>query len=495
MKMSILIAVENYSDKSIRPVKYAQADATELANTLVQHGFEVGDRTLLVDGGATKTIIESKVRKALSTLTSDDTVYFYYAGHGFSKNSRNFITCYDTQRGDLVATSIPLDWLFAQFKQSNCKQVVLFLDSCESGLLATADMRGIYSDFTDDELKEFFESSEHCVCFAACKTGEESWPSGHLKHGIWTYHLIEAFDGRAPIALERNSLLTSASLQNHLKLAVPKTLRATFVDKKTQTPWVFGAQSGDFLLATLDQILSRRRAAANPGTRQVTRVAFVRKVVGDVRRLSGFKKHSHRVPDSVNSRTEAFVASIADEDVRQDIDKVHNALRSAFGFKRAEVQVDGPADGEGTIVTPHFTYSVSVSLNPDDTSEVVWHRQVTEIREPDQVFSDEFATVFGSTFDTVEFSPPTRVNLTALIDRVEQLDDELIDIEYDHETTWCTLKLKEIDCEIRVTKDTFEIVKARPEQPKLLLQSFFDIQRALIDTHEVRLIEFEPPKE
>jgi hypothetical protein len=493
MKVSILIAVEHYADKGIRPVTYAEADARGLASVLDQHGFDQQDRVLLVNNEATKTIIESRVRKAIQSLSQDDILHFYYAGHGFSKNGRNLITCHDTQRSDLEATSIPLDWLFKQFRESGCKHIVMFLDSCESGMLATAEMRGIYSDLTDEELADFFDSAEHCVCFAACKTGEESWPSGHLKHGVWTYHLIESLNGDAPLALERGGLVTSNSLQNYLKVAVPKSLRAAFADKKVQTPWVYGGHAGEFLVADVTEILEKRKAAANPHTGQVTRVSLVREQLGSVRRLSGFRK-THRVPDDVNDATTSFVARIASDDIQQDLDDMHGKLTRAFKFKRVDLQVDGPIDGAGTIITPFFNYTVDVRLNSDDPSEVVWRRQVTDIKEPDQVFSEAFEDVLGKTFDTVAFTPPSRLDLQALIDRVEQIGDNRISIDYDPEATSCILSIEGVDGEIRVTRGTFEIVKRMPEPPKLLLQSFFDIQRALIDTHDIRLIPFDEKK-
>jgi hypothetical protein len=491
MKVAILIAVETYGDTTIRPVKYAEADARGLATALNQHGFDTRDQVILINGDATKTIIESRVRKTISSLAPDDTLYIGYAGHGFSKNGCNFITCYDTQMTDLEGTSIQLDWVFKLLRKSGCKRVAMFLDSCESGMLASADMRTLYGSLSDEELGDFFRQNEHCVCFAACKTGQESWPNRQVKHGAWTFHVIEALKGDAPSALVNGKYLTSNSLQSYLAIAVPKSLRTAYVDKKDQTPWFWGSSSGEFLVADLSEILARRKTAANPHSGQVMRVSLVREQVGDIRRLSGFRKSSHQVPDYISSRTKLFVAGIADDDIRADLDKMHGALRAAFGFKRIEVQVDGPNDGAGTIITPFFTYAVDAFQNPTAPSEVVWRRQVMDIKEPDKIFSDEFEIVFGRMFDTVEFSPPTSIDLTALIDKIEQMDDDKISIDYDTDAKSCTVKIKGLVCEIHVTAHSFEIVIANPEPPRQLLQAFFDIQHALIDTHEIRLISFD----
>ncbi len=196
-KVAILIAVEHYADNRISTVEYAQADANGLASAIQEHGFDQNEQTILVDVSATKATIESRVRKILVGLTEKDTLYVYYAGHGFAKNAKNFITCVDTSLDDLELTSIAVEWLFAEFKRSTCKRIVLFLDSCESGMLADTSIRGIFTDLTEDELRQFFELAEHSVCFAACKPGQRSYPADKYKHGVWTYHLIESLNANA----------------------------------------------------------------------------------------------------------------------------------------------------------------------------------------------------------------------------------------------------------------------------------------------------------
>ncbi len=41
----------------------------------------------------------------------------------------------------------------------------------------------------------------------------------------------------------------------------------------------------------------------------------------------------------------------------------------------------------GLIKTPHFDYSLDISLDGNDTSEAIWHREITNIKgtEPDSL--------------------------------------------------------------------------------------------------------------
>ena len=493
-KAAILIAVEQYGDNRISPVKYARADAQDLGLALEEHGFAAADQTVLIDNAATKTLIESRVRKVLDGLTEDDTLYFCYAGHGFAKDGKNYITCSDTDIDDLENTSIPVQWLFDRFWDSSCNKLVMFLDSCESGMLATSKVRGIYTDLTEDELNAFFGTAEHCVCFAACKPGQKSHSSDHLKHGIWTHHLVQALSADDPGALEKGHLLTSASLQNHLFREVPKTIRATFKGNVVQTPWVYGAMSSDFLVGDVGPILERRKLAANPHLQQLRQIVLLSERAVAIKRLSGFsKKRGHFVPDEASSSADDFVGRIAETELHEDLEQQYGALRTAFGFKRRDLQTDGPEDGSGSIITPHFDYEVSVRVNPDDATEALWRREITNIREPDQVLSEEFDAAFPSTFDRLEFQVAESIDIEGIVDQIENLDDDRVSVECNRECTHCRVRIEGLDASIIITPGSFQLERFGTGSPRKLLEGFFEAQKLLIDQHQIKQLPFSGP--
>lgn len=112
--------------------------------------------------------------------------------------------------------------------KSACKRIALFLDSCESGIADLPEVRGIYAEMSEGELKDFFDAAEYRVCFASCKTSEYSYPSDVLQHGVWTHLIIEALQGNDPLALEKGRYLTANSLQNYVAKELPRTMRKLF---------------------------------------------------------------------------------------------------------------------------------------------------------------------------------------------------------------------------------------------------------------------------
>ena len=491
MNVAIVIAVEDYADAAIPKFQFAQNDADGFSAAVGKCGFDSADQIVLVNSLATKTTVESKLRTVIGSLTKDDVLFFFYAGHGFSKDETNYITCYDSQSSDLEMTSIELRSVLEQIRDSKSKQSVIFLDSCQRGLLADSEVEGVYADLSQDKLIEFFDSNDRCGGFASCMTGQQSWPSGQVKHGAWTYNVIEAFKGNAKTALENGQNLTPSSLQGFLGSAVEQTLSNAYSDKKEQTPFMFGLSGKDCVLADLTELLARRQNEANVNSEQLVNTSLLRKQHGQVRSLSGFKKNQHKVPDSVSDRSEMFVASISADEIKDDLEEKFLKLRKAFGFKRAELSVAHEGEGAGTIVTPLFNYSISIALDPDDSSSVIWRRAVDAIKAPEEVFSDSFAEVFGAEFDTIEFSIPNACDLEEFIDQVEALEDDSINVSYDMDVTSCFLTVENVEGKIELTSQTLSIVKANPMQPRLIFESFFEIQRSLIETHGVRAIRFD----
>lgn len=216
-------------------------------------------------------------------------------------------------------------------------------------------------------------------------------------------------------------------------------------------------------------------------------VALVGQRIDRVRNLTGFKT-AHRVPDEVNDVTEAFIARITAGQIDGDLGNLHAAMRHHFRFKRAEMMVSGPADGTASISTPYFDYSVSVSLNSANPSQVVWRRQISEIREPVQILTDAAQQVFGSMFNTVELASTQTIDLATFIDRLEDLHSDRITLTYDKEATWCQINLDEVVGEIELTAQTLSLRQRNPKSPGHLWQSFLDFQTALIERYDIELI-------
>ncbi len=488
-KFALIIAIENYIDSSINSVAYAENDAREFAEALHLHGFDSPNTFVLLSNEATKTRIESNLRSVLDPVTENDQIVIYYAGHGFAENDHNYLTCADTVRGDLTKTSISIQTIFKKIRRSKCNQLTLFLDSCHSGFEIDESMRGILTDMTDEEFKDFFKDSEYHLAFASCQIDQSSYSSSALKHGIWTYHIIEALKGESLDALERKRFITADSLQTYLNREVPRTIRKTFTGSYNQTPRVFGNISKGFIIADLKEILDTKKARIQPKLAQLKKVFFSGEELGSIKSLSGFRKH-HRLPDAINNATESFVKKISREEVEQYSNDLFKSLKKAFGYKRRDINLDDDYDAI-SIITRDFTVNIWIEINPNDYSEYILNTEVTEIQNPESIDSSEFNEVFSDTFNSLTFQFDKTFNIEQLIDAIEQIDDEdTISVDYPGDLSSCTISISGIENNIHITPHHFSIKSDYCVEPKELIGSFNNAQMLLVNTHDIKMLPF-----
>lgn len=231
----------------------------------------------------------------------------------------------------------------------------------------------------------------------------------------------------------------------------------------------------------MDELAAALSGSAPESRNRMYCISLAIREIEGIARLDGFKKKTHRVPDEINSRTQSFVGKLSAKQVADDLDQVFGELRSAFRFKRKELQSDNGGEGTGLISTPYFQYCSTVSQNPEDASEVIWRRDISQITEPNQLLSDGFAAVFSNFFDTVEFTPPTAIDLEALIDRIEETDDDRFSLEYDRQLTFCEIWIEGTAAKLHVTPEAIRIMHPQPQPPRVLIASLIEVQNALVE--------------
>lgn len=477
-KYAIVIAVEKYADK-VPPVLYAESDADAVSAAFVALDFEV---TLLKSAQATKARIESAIRKRATALTEDDTVFVFYAGHGFAKNETNYLTSHDFDHKDWVGTSVDLRAaVFEPLRKSKAKRVVLFLDACQSGMPADPNIRDIISGLNDEELEEFVNSSEFYVCFSACKADETSYSDGSVKHGIWTHHLLEAIEGRASSAMIMG-IVTSSTLQDHLATQVPLTVRTVRKAPDVQTPWACGAMNKQFVIADLKPILAARKAAKLAGAKQITEAILRGEKTQGVRYLSGFHK-GHTVPDRVSNTTIEFVRRIAEEDLKEHLDKVFEGLKGDLGYKRNEIR-----EQSNGFVTPHFEYQVTIGLDDSDPSVAIWHHRVSKMVDKDVIFSDEFAQTFGKFLNTAEYEFTSDFDVEAFIDLIEGLESGEIEVDYKRGEPECDLYIEGFDGVLHLTPVGVSVSGVPGGTPRKLLEAIPQAQKLIAAKKDIPLL-------
>jgi len=208
------------------------------------------------------------------------------------------------------------------------------------------------------------------------------------------------------------------------------------------------------------------------------RVTFVHEHRLRVKDLKGFRR-GHAAPTEYSEHTAAFVARIAADDLSAELDERFADFRRLLKCRRTDLQVNGPEAGTATIAAPGFEFRISALLSPDQPSEVTWRRQLAGFTDTARIAAPELALVFPAVFDTLEFLPLQPADPAAVIDRIEDQQPSVIQLDYDRHATWCTLTFRRPAVVLRITADSVSLKLQQPATPEVLFNLFLKLQEHL----------------
>ncbi len=241
---------------------YAALDATEFAGELVTSlGFDRQRMLVLADhpsdgpdyrptrrdifhslGMLGNTHSEFYLDRKLEPMGEDDLFVFYFSGHGIRHESAEFLLPVETSKYSVTDTAVPLDAIVAQIAALPCPHKILFLDACreqlyqDEGAKAAGGAKGIGGT-------NVVVDREGLATFYSCDPGQRSYEIEKLRHGSFTFCLLEA--------IRHPDVNTLGELDRYLKSRVPKA--NAIGNKEPQQPFLV-PNPADMLDLTLFQL-------------------------------------------------------------------------------------------------------------------------------------------------------------------------------------------------------------------------------------------------
>ena len=218
---ALIVGIGTFTDKNIEPLRYTASDAQSFKDALVDPrigGFPADHVHSLMNDDATTKNIKMQLNWLARSAGPNDIVVVYVATHGSSRDldtvGVNYIVTHDTEIGanidpdSLYATALPMVEISnAIATRVKARRAAIFLDTCYSGNAASQDPRliapGIRNASPSAETLRHITQGEGRMVFAAAGTEQESLESDTLKHGFFTYYLVEALrqeGGSAPLS-------------------------------------------------------------------------------------------------------------------------------------------------------------------------------------------------------------------------------------------------------------------------------------------------------
>lgn len=178
--------------------------------------------------------------KEFTQLQPDmDLLLFVFSGHGGVEGEQSYLLARDSQWGALDETAIPVKSVLDKMRGSGAKAKVMLLDACHSGIDgAKGDPQA--SLFLD----HINEHAKGVVVMASCSLHQKARESHQLRHGIFSYFLIEGLRGAADTY--GSCEVTVSALHQYLTRNVvnyTSSLGASFM-----MPTLFTNMEGDIVL-------------------------------------------------------------------------------------------------------------------------------------------------------------------------------------------------------------------------------------------------------
>lgn len=199
---------------------------------------------------------------------------------------------------------------------------------------------------------------------------------------------------------------------------------------------------------------------------------------GAVKKLRGFRKDRHTVPDAVNNATAAFFARLCAEELAEEAEGWFQRAREAFAYKRRDLALEhGPASAR--IVAKDFSLELLWALDDADPANYTTTRTLREVRTGEFVRSEACDAVFAGAFTHIVFSLTKGVAVEAVIDAVEALPaEESLAVSYPSDCAECTLRVDGVEAEVRCTGASLELAFAQAGSPRELIEAFGAVRSA-----------------
>jgi WD40 repeat protein len=241
----LAVGINKYQNAAYN-LNYAKPDAEAFTDKLVQNGkniFKSVNRVEIYDEEATRENIEKGFRSIIARAKSEDVFLFYYAGHGTLDEEHNdeyYLVPTDITKlyGDpaqLTAKGISATQLRGFLTQVKSQKQIILMDACHSGgALKSLNVRAAA---TDEKAIVQLARSSGVVMIASSGTKQFATEFEELKHGVFTYALLEALDGKGD---NGDKKITVNELKFFMEERVPELTKAHGGQAQYPTGYITG---------------------------------------------------------------------------------------------------------------------------------------------------------------------------------------------------------------------------------------------------------------
>ena len=148
----LLVGTSEYLSEDINNLDNVNGNITALKEIFCnRHLFGFDEDSVIVLNSVNSSEFRSTLHKVVKN--TNDTLFFYYSGHGIYSNDKLYFTFNDTEPEYLISTAIEFEEIEKILKDNySLQRKVVIIDSCFSGKVT--EMLGDYNSLLDAELNQ-----------------------------------------------------------------------------------------------------------------------------------------------------------------------------------------------------------------------------------------------------------------------------------------------------------------------------------------------------
>jgi len=183
---ALSVGVSAYRNEEWNNLRYADKDA----EAFVKVAGEGTQQHVFLNENATASNVRFALEEMKASVTEDDIVAIFLAGHGAVDAAGNYyMLLHDSDVADLENTALPWDDFVSALKSIRAKLVMVFADTCHSGSITGQE--------SVNTLIDRLNRKAGVIVFTASRGDEASIEREDWGHGAFTKALLEGFSGEA----------------------------------------------------------------------------------------------------------------------------------------------------------------------------------------------------------------------------------------------------------------------------------------------------------
>ena len=270
---ALIIGVSKYDhNNKFRDLDFCKNDANEVYSILNAQGYDIPANAMLV-GREEWSKMRDEIIKFFTdrTLKPEDTLFFYFSGHGYldRNTGRIYLSTSEIHPQHPESRGIPFDELTTYLNLSNSERIMAVLDCCYSGALEVhGGGRGAEDEYMKVEkgeeiaslantnmartIERLIKSGQGKCVLASSLEEQRSFGMKDQPYSLFTYFLIQGLKGANGESVDINGYVIPELLGSYVNKKILE------IDTIKQKPIVKIDATGQLILAYYPDLANRQ---------------------------------------------------------------------------------------------------------------------------------------------------------------------------------------------------------------------------------------------